>query len=454
MTQPDPTDLLSLDRDVARAYAAWRAWTRAVAKDPETHADQEPLERWRHVAGQSTYDALGAPAPGAFDAPLRDGLRRWVYTLAQARIARPLDAELARARAARSAQVNVPEPHLASWGEAWQGIVVAPTSTERRAWLGVASERGPAVASIVRRRAERREEVAQRMGLERGDALFAGSPLALASAAESLLDRTEDLARELLHRARRQLELPLDPPLAVDAIHIAVAREAPEGWPARLTSHWLDEVFGRFARGLRLELPPLPAAVGASSFVRACASFGGALRVAGASPSLPFAVARDPEFAAMHRFACVFGALPASAAFQRRVLGNGARVADAQSRVLARSALLHVRLEAARFLLRNTRAPDRFEHLTHRLFGAPLPAPLVGAWPAPDDDAPSRLVGLLTAPALSSELVDRFDVDWFANPRAVLHLRAIASAPAHEGPVEDLAPAVTPLARSFEEALG
>ena len=156
----------------------------------------------------------------------------------------------------------------------------------------------------------------------------------------------------------------------------------------------------------------------------------------------------------MHRFACVFGALPTSPVFQKRVLGNVARIADAQARVLARTALLFARLEAARFLLATDRAPDRFEDLTLRLFGAPLPRPLAGAWPAAHDDTRARLVGLVTAHALCSELVERFDVDWFANPRGVHHLRSIASAPAHEPPPVGLATASETLAHAFEEALG
>jgi hypothetical protein len=158
----------------------------------------------------------------------------------------------------------------------------------------------------------------------------------------------------------------------------------------------------------------------------------------------------------MHRFACVFGALPASTAFQKRVLGNVARVAESQARTLARTALFEARLEAGRFVLESDRTRDGFEHVTARLFGAPLPAPLAGAWPPPRDDGRARLVGLVTAHALSKELVDRFDVDWFANPRGVLHVRTIASAPAREEPADPthLATATLALARAFEETLG
>jgi hypothetical protein len=457
MNAPHVTDLLALDRDVARAYAAWTRWLRALAADPEAHENEAPLDRFRHVAGLSTYEALGEGAPGAGDALLRDGLRRWVYFLLQARIAQPLEVEWAKAAQERSGHASLPRPHLASWREGWRGILTAATAAERTSWLAVLSERGPALGSIERRREERRLEAEERMRFEGTDPLFELSTPDLAAAAEALLTRTEDLSRELCAKARRRAELEEDPPRATDAIAIAEARDAPEGWPARLAWPWFDEVFGPFARGLRLGVVFLPDALGASSFMRGCTTFGAALRAAGASPSLPFALAREPEFTAMHRFGAVFGALPASAAFQRRVLGNVARVADTQARVLARTALFEARLEAARFLLGLDRKRDRFEDVTFRLFGAPLPPTLAGAWPPKPGDARARLLGLLTAHALSEELVQRFDDDWFANPRAVLHLRAIASGPAREAAAPDtaqLADATSKLVRAFEGTLG
>ncbi len=463
MTVPHPTDLSALDRDVARAHAAWTKWQRALATDPDAHADEAPLDRFRHVAGQSAYDALGAPAPSTppgletADRPLREGLRRWVYALMQARIAQPLDAERAKLVLEASARVGVPKPHLTSWREAWGGLLRAATPIERAAWLEPLVERAPALASIERRRSERRAEAEARMRFEGTGPLFAFPESDLIAAAEALLDRSDDLWREVLATARRRAELPDDPPKATDAIAIGLARDAPEGWPARLGAAWLDEVFGPFAKGLRLGAVPVPEALGASSFARACGAFGAALRVAGASPSLPFSLAREPEFIAMHRFGCVFGALPASPAFQRRVLGNVARVADSQARVLGRTALAAARLEAARFLLGRQPKPDAFEELTHRLFGAPLPRALAGAWPTARDDARARLVGVVTAPALARELVDRFDVDWFANPRAVIHVRSLASGPAREEPEAEaasLATAARALAHTFEETLG
>jgi hypothetical protein len=64
-------------------------------------------------------------------------------------------------------------------------------------------------------------------------------------------------------------------------------------------------------------------------------------------------------------------------------------------------------------------------------------------------------VARLQALAMSANLRDRFDVDWFRNPRAWEHLRALAAAPARESfEPEALDREVAALARAFEEALG
>src|SRR6185312_7062214 len=107
MPTPPFEDLASIDRDVARAAAALAAG--------------RSIDPWRHVAGQTAYDGLARLAPSALDAPLRDGLRRWVYALLQARIVEPLDDERRELEDEASAKLVVPEPRLVSWREAWRG---------------------------------------------------------------------------------------------------------------------------------------------------------------------------------------------------------------------------------------------------------------------------------------------------------------------------------------------
>ncbi len=454
-------DLHGLSRDVARAASALERAERSLARasDPESLGAFDPIEPWRHVAGQRTYEALGELTTSALDVPLRDGLRRWVYALTQARIGWDLVVEEATATAETSTRLDVTVPRLVSWRQAWRGVVTAESRPERRAWLDAAAARGPDVASLARRRGERRLEVARRLGLAHPVEMTTALPrAALTAAAHLLIARTDDLTRALLREAQSRDGLAGEHPSPTDAIALAVARDAPEGWPAHHVTRWLDETVGVIARGLRLDVSAPPEIVGASSFMRALGAFGYALRVAGSSPSLPFAVARDPFFTSAHRFARVCAALPSSAAFQRRALGNVARVADAQSRTLLRTTLLDARLAAARFLLTDEAAADRgglFEDLSARLYGAPMPAALAGAWPSARADEPSRFLAVLGAPSLAHELEDRFDEDWFRNPRAAFHLRAIASAPARDATdPTDLDAAALALARSFEERLG
>jgi hypothetical protein len=239
---------------------------------------------------------------------------------------------------------------------------------------------------------------------------------------------------------------------ASDAIHAVVARDAGEGWPAHLAPRWLEELFGAGVRGLDLALPPLGAPLGASSFARALGAFGFAFRVASGARAPRFALAREPAFVAAHRYAFVFAALPASAEFHRVALGVGRRAALAQARSLARVALFDARLHAMRVLLADEpfASPDVFEELAVRVFGAPLPRALAGAFPALRDDEPARFVALATSLPLARDMVDRFDADWFRNPRALPHLRALGAAPAREEPASLDA---SSFARAFEEAL-
>jgi hypothetical protein len=308
---------------------------------------------------------------------------------------------------------------------------------------------------IARERAARRVEVGRRLGLDHPAALATPvAPHVLVDAARSLLDRTGDLAAHV----RREETSSIDRASPVDAIRLAVARDAAEGWPPRLSAQWLDRLFGAWSRGARLDVPVLPEAIGASSFARALASFGHALRVAWAPPSMPFALAHEPAFVAAHRLAFVLGALTARESFHRVALGTSRRTALAQSRVLARTLLFEARMLAARALLADDASPaprDLFEATTARLLGSPLDARLHGAWPHARDDDPARLLALFGAHPLLVDLEERFDLDWFANPRTPAHLRAMAAGPAREPSTDvDLVSEVDALSSAFERSLG
>jgi hypothetical protein len=453
-------DLPSLDRDVARGAAALARWREGLSRDPEGHAEDEPLEVVRRVTGKTAWDALGALDTSAADVPLRDALRSWVYALLQARVGRPEEVVWARAAAAARGRLEGSAPRLVSWREAWRGVVAARTRAETQLWLDAAVGAARGLGEVARARAARRAEVARRLGLAHPWApLVEADPAALRAAARRLLDATEELSSAVWKEA-----LGVDTgPAAV--LHAAVARDAPEGWPPRATGRWLEDVFAPGARGLRIDLPSLPAVRGASSFSRALYAFGFAVR-GGTEPSgggpVPYATARAPAFVAAHRVAFAFAALPADASWQSRALGLGRTRALAQARVLARAALLDARLHAARLLLDDEAAfaaRELFDEIGARLFGAPLDRRLRGAWPPARDDEPARFLALLQSRAFVAALRDRFDVDWYRNPGAWAHLRSLAAGPAREAGAERADPSTldalaVALARAFEDALG
>ncbi|MDP8998738.1 MAG: hypothetical protein M3O46_01355 [Myxococcota bacterium] len=446
-------DLISLDRDVAAGWKALTQWRSAVAQDPDAHAEAEPLEPVRHIAGKATWDALGALSPSTADAPLRDALKRWVLALTQARIGLPNEVAWARAATDPRGFFDGEPPRRVSWRDAWHGVSAARGVRETGLWLEAAAAAGPSLAQAVRAKAQRRVEVARRFGIEHPwSGLTSIAPSLLRDLATRLLDRTQDLSRAAWKDASREGAG------AAAVIHAAVARDAGEGWPARLTPRWLEDVFGPAPKGMPIEMTPLAAPLGAASFARALVAFGFAVRLAAIPSSLPFAVAHDPAFIGAHRLGFVFGALASDAQWQARVLGIGRHTAGAQSRLLARSALLDARLHAARLLLGDEAAippRDRFDELGVRLFERPLDPRLCGAWPGAREDEPARLIALIDSRALAESLRDRFDSDWYRNPRAWEYLREHGAAPAHESiDAAGLAARIDVLAREFECLVG
>jgi hypothetical protein len=418
-------DLWSIDRDVARAARALDRWRKDLADDPQAHAEENPFAQLRHVTAKSTWDALAQLEPSAADLPLRDALRRWVGVLLQARIGLVDELGWATAAASPTARYEGELPRSVSWREAWRGVAQARTSEEATLWLAAASDAAPVLAGINRRRLARRVEVARRMGAAHPWTLLLPhvAPSILVEAAARLLNATEELsreAREAAAPATRRTDA------AAVVLSQAAAREASEGWPARLSPRWLMEAFGEGPRTIPIELPPLPKVVGAASFARALQALGFAAQAAALSPSAPFALAHDPALVAAHRLGCLFASLVADPEFHVRVLRLGRATATSHARTLARTILLEARLQAGRLLLGDEVAfapADRFEEIGERLFGAPLDPRLRGAWPSPRDDQPARLMALLETCTLRHELRERFDCDWFRNPRFWTELR-------------------------------
>jgi hypothetical protein len=199
----------------------------------------------------------------------------------------------------------------------------------------------------------------------------------------------------------------------------------------------------------------LPEALGGASFLRASAAWGASWKNAGAPRSMPFALARDPYPVPAFRFGFAMANVVAEPEFQRRLLELPAKSAKAQARVLRRSMFHEARVTAARALFATEEqvTPSMFEEIGARLFGAPLPPSMRDAWPDPRTSDPARLLALLGTRAFLAHVVDRYDDDWFRNPKAGTHLTSLACGPAFDA---DALPdgAVEALARAFEEALG
>jgi hypothetical protein len=454
MADASVQDLFALDRDVALGVAAVEGWRDRLRRNPETAADDAPLEPVRRVTARSTWAALGDASPSVVDVPLRDALRQWVVALTQARVGGPAEVARARAESEPRGRLEGEKAREVSWREAWRGVVSASGPSEARLYLEAAATAAAGVAEAAGAGATRSLEVARRFGMEHPwEGLVGAEVASLRHAAKGLLDATEMISGEVWRAAWRAPGA-----TAAGTMHEAVGREAGEGWPARLTYRWLQEALvPAAAQGMIGNVPALPAPLGAASFARALGAFGRGFRLERAA-RMPFALAREPASVAAHRFAFVFAALPTDPEWQSRALGVGRRVAMAQVRVLARAALLDARLHAARILLGDPAAfaaVDTFDELGLRLFGSPLDARLRGAWPAARGDEPGRFVGLLQAHGMNTALRERFDIDWFRNPRAWDHLRGLAEAPARE-PTEAQAfgGQVAALARAFEETLG
>lgn len=402
-----------LEREVARA-AGLAAEGRAGLSRGEGLDGPSPLARARRASSRETWLALGESKD-----PLAASLRPWVAALTLDRV---LWADHARLEAAwRAPSIQVEEPGVPAF-------VGAPRDLLRRALrerepalrrvIAGALERGASLAKDAARiLAERRNEAARLLGVDLDALEITIEPRAsLAAIAERVLAETSAFTRAE-HRAWDA------------AIAASIARSAGEGWPARLGPRWLFDLFhqGPLTEGLRLDLPPLPEALGAASFARALAMFGAALADEDGPRGAPIGLCRSPFDVRRARRAALFGSLASDPVFHARALGVGRDRARDQARVIARASATTLRLDAVRVLLRGALTSpslaSRVEERTFDAIGAPIPARLAGLVPRLGPDDPARLVGALLAMRDRRALVDRFDEDWFRNPHAMRAIR-------------------------------
>jgi hypothetical protein len=431
-----------LDREVARAAAASSAAQAALARGDLD--GPSPLDRMRRASSRATYLEL-QESPD----PLAVSLRPWVAALTLDRVLFADEVRLAAAR--RAPSITVEEPGIGRFVTSPRDLllrVLADPEAGRRRLLADALARGAAnAADAARHHAERRAEAARLLGVDL-DALETpvDPPAALTSIAASLLAETAPF----LAPAERW----------DDALAAAIGREAGEGWPARLSPRWLFDLFGGspLTEGLRVDPGPLPAALGASSFARALASFGAALAEVDGPRSAPFALSRAPFDLRVARRAALFATLAADPVFFARAFDLGRARARDQARVVTRALLAPLRLDAARVLLRGLLLrPERerrpaFEDETARALGVPFPSSLAGVLPRLGPDDPARFAGALLALRDRRVLIEESDEDWWRSPHAAHLVRAEdAELPVVRAPEAALAGGIAELSRLLRD---
>ena len=464
-----------LDREIARASG--RARAARASLDRGEPVEYDPLEDDRRVSSRDTFlDLAPRPTPprepgqpvdlAAFlPRPSDDhrvALREWVFALTLDRVLWADSARLAAAR--RAVSVTLDRTDLGrlqiSPRDLLHRVIAEPEPRRRRLLAEVLEQGAFAVQDAARIYEERRLEAARRLpaDLDRLEipldpTVIEGAPAitrraALDAIAEATLRETEALTP----RAERSWD---------EAIDASVGRAQAEGWPARLGARWIEGLFHptSLTEGLRLDLGPLPRALGASSFARALGAFGAALADVDGPRSLPFTLACAPFDLRRARRSALFASLVADPVFGQRMLGLGRDAARDQARGVARSLGVAVRLAAARCLFRGLlQLPEgprasRFEEITAATLGAPIPPALAGVVPRLGPADATTFLGLLLGALDRRALIERFDEDWFRNPRAAHAIREEDAAPApfRRAPAALAAAGVSEIVRSLSD---
>ena len=408
---------IELDRQLARAFAQWRAWRSRLERsaDPE----DEPLAYFRPVLGLSFFQQLGDLPESD---PLREPLRRAVYRLAEQRINHEVLTRLAT-------EWQLERPHPETPGRRVQSALGlrehALSDTPRRPiWTRLWLEAAPAISAVAVDLWQRRREIARRMGLDGPESIE--SPAAgLQDIARRVADATRDRVRELRLGS------------LTGFTELALGRDVAGDWPARLTPAHLINFFrdGDLLRSLDLEPSALPSSVGAASTQRALAKLGAAWLEALAPRDQPFVIAHDPYGLRRHEAAASFALLPLNERFLSRHLGLAAHAIPDVQRRLAQIALLELAQAAFRVELRahaltgERSFREAFTELARHNLDVSLPPSAAGVVFALGIEDEQRFVGSLLAARKAHVLIEAHDEDWFRNPRAIEQLRAEASLP-------------------------
>jgi hypothetical protein len=437
-------DPLRLDRDIARSARAERRWFRTLRADAGRAADDVWYEPLRYVTTRSTFTAVSSMSPTD---PLRQPLRRWVHRLAMTRIAAEPILTAAKAWQEPTIRVEKPEAGLYSARIVVERVLAEREPARAALWLEALAGAAPAILATEQRLREATDEISSRLGVTDASELATYEHDALKKECEHLLRRTDDLASAVLRP---------DGALA-PLLGKLVARDVPGVWPSRADARWLHDQFHAtpLLEGLSLDLGPLKAPLGGSSFARALARFGAAYARAAVQDGGPFVGCSDASEAHPFRRGALFGSLVADPVFLRKQLQLSREAAAKSARALGGTLLAEVRLVATRTVTDFGRVSAReIAQAVESVLGVPIAPHLAGVLPRLSLRAHERALGSLLATDDVCALRSRYDEDWFKNPRGLLFLRESDAAPrpdrlpreALEGSGERLAVALTELA--------
>ncbi|MFI5302774.1 MAG: hypothetical protein ACHREM_32185, partial [Polyangiales bacterium] len=222
------------------------------------------------------------------------------------------------------------------------------------------------------------------------------------------------------------------------------------GWPGTLTPRWFAELSRGTSlfEGLKLDarvdagrLGPradesslrLAPPTGAWTFARGLHAIGVALRLHGRESRAPFAVHHQPHDVRALALGEAFAQLTTTTAFHSRARGLAQSKADLAARRLGTTRLLERRNLALRVVLGpqlrrgRRRFIEAFAETAGDALGGETPKELASLLGGPGVLGPAedaaRVRSFATGDALGLELRERFDVDWWRNPKAAAWIR-------------------------------
>jgi hypothetical protein len=437
-------DFRRLDKDIARAAKAERAWLRMLRSDALQASSEAWFEPVRHVTTRTTFQEI---AELSTSDPLRDPMLAWVQRLALTRICGAQLVHAAHVRQNATFQLDEPERGTFSARDLVAHLLVATDTEGARAWSRALEETGRAVLAAERALRQAELEIIGRLGAAE---LSLDSPYprdALLQEATRFISRTDDVTSSAFGEEKDLATL----------VQRVLARDVPGVWPTRSNARWLLDQFQatEFLGGLALDLGPVPATLGASSFARSLARFGAAYARAAASRTEMFVIGHDPTDAHPLRRGALFASLLVDPLYLRRQLGFSRPAAEKAARALAGTLLAEARLCAARTTvdIALCAASEIHELMEHALKIRVSPE-LSGVLPRACRQAPLRFASMLLAGDDREMLRAEFDEDWFRNPRALFFLRERDEAYRFaRQPKEILEGAAERLGRSVEQSV-